>query len=112
MRSLRVFLCAVVLLGLYGCGGGSSRSVGSSPPPPEPPVLNGNWEIQAVSQLAVNTTYLMGGSLNTTGTSVSGTLHFLNYSCFFKNGNTIYDIPVTGTVSSTGALLLTRSCSH
>ncbi len=111
MRSLRVFLCVVVLSGLYGCGGGSSRSVGSSsPPPPESPVLNGNWEIQATSQVTANTSYLIGGSFATTGTAVTGILHFLNYSCYYIPAkNSEWDVPVTGTVSSSGSLSLTSS---
>ncbi len=51
----------------------------------------------------------MGSSFATTGTAVTGILHFMNYSCYIENGTTIYDVPVTGTVSSAGALSLKSS---
>jgi hypothetical protein len=51
----------------------------------------------------------MGVSMSTSGTAVSGILHFLDYSCFIKNGNLLYETPVTGTVTSAGALSLTSS---
>lgn len=112
VRTLGVLLFASILCLVSGCGGGSSSSGGSNlppPPPSTPPALNGNWEIQAVSQVTANTSYLMSGSLSTTGTSVSGMLHYLSYSCFIGNGDTSLDIPVSGKISSAGALSLTSS---
>lgn len=112
MRTILAVLWALVLTGLCGCGGGSSNTGGTTPQKPTPPTLNGNWEIQADSEVSANTTYLMGGNLDTAGTKVSGILHFLNFSCFLQSvpsGTEIDDIPVTGTVSSAGALSLTSS---
>ncbi|HWB32944.1 MAG TPA: hypothetical protein VG714_07215 [Acidobacteriaceae bacterium] len=106
-------IVAYLLIGLCGCGGGGldrgSSSTSTPPPPNQTPALNGNWEIRAVSQISM-TTYLVGGSLSTTGTDVSGILHIVNTpSCYVSPNGTIYDLPVTGTISTEGALSLTSS---
>jgi len=100
---------AVFTLLLAGCGGGSSSSSGT-PPIQTAPALNGNWEIQATSQVTASTSYLIGGSFATTGTAVTGILHFLNYSCYYVPAkNSEWKVPVTGTVSSSGSLSLTST---
>lgn len=115
MRISGKLLPIVLLVSLFGCGGGSMS--GSKPvtppstPPPVVPAMNGNWEILANSQVA-NTTYEGGGSFSTNGTAVTGTLHFVNSSCYWgsQNGATIfYDIPITGTLSSKGNLTASSS---
>jgi hypothetical protein len=111
MRTVRVVLCALVLIGLYGCGGGSSNAGGKNPPPPPPtpPALNGNWEIQGISEVTANTSYLIGSSFTTNGTAVTGTLYFLNYSCFANSSNDALPVSVTGTVSPSSSLSLTST---
>jgi hypothetical protein len=97
MSALRLCLCVYLMTLLCGCG--SSSSGGSVTP-----TLNDNWEISALS-LTTGTTYSVGGELSTSGSTVTGIMHVLS-PCFMFNGNVLYDVPVTGTVSSAGALTL------
>lgn len=114
-RDLNVatLMALMISIILCSCGGGSSgsfsSSVPTSPPVVQTPALNGNWEIEAVSQVS-GTSYLVGGTLSTTGTNVTGILHILTVpSCYVASNGAIYDFPVTGTVSSAGAVSLTSS---
>jgi hypothetical protein len=70
--------------------------------------VNGNWALQTTSQ--DGTTDIGGGDFTTTGSAVTGILHFLNSSCYYdaSTGNSVlYNIPMTGNISSAGDLTLT-----
>lgn len=83
MRLTGLLLSSSMIVAFCGCGGSGPSSGGTVPTQPSAPALNGNWEMKAMSQVS-RTTYLVGGSLSTSGTAVSGILHILNNgSCEF-----------------------------
>jgi hypothetical protein len=61
---------------LFGCGSNPSGSIANNPPPSPALALNGNWDIQAASQIS-GESYLLGGNLITSGSAVSGIPHFV-----------------------------------
>jgi hypothetical protein len=105
---LRSIVFTLILSSLLGCGsnsGNPNSSSTSQPPIPVTPALDGNWQLEASSQVS-GQTYPLGGNLTTSGSTVSGILHFPNWSCFLVNNSIILDIPVSGTISSSGNLML------
>jgi hypothetical protein len=101
-----------------GCGSGSNGAVShtqpSMPPPPPPTAtVNGNWAMhlssQSASGIGVNDG---GGYFTTSGSAVSGAIHFLPSSCFYtveENNDYLDAISMTGTITSSGDLTLTSS---
>ena len=88
---------------LSGCG--SSGSSGSaSTPPPTYPTLTGDWALTATSQVS-KLNYQLGAYITNANGSVSGIIHLLNSGCFTPT----QDIPITGTVSSSGVVSATST---
>lgn len=95
-----VFLCALPLL-MSGCGG----SPGSGSSAPTYDNLTGNWSLILIPSNPLVVWPLPGGYLMNTNGAVSGTLHMNNSSCYSLTA----DIPVTGTLTSTGNIDLTSA---
>jgi hypothetical protein len=68
--------------------------------------MNGNWAITGT--ISTNNSLTMGANLSTNGSSITGIMHVYT-ACFMFSGNILYDVPVTGTISSAGALTLISS---
>jgi len=88
-----------LLIGISGCGGGSS----STPLPPAPPVLAGNFQMTTQSQAVPGNQTIVGGPLTTDSSGhVTGTLHIFDAqtSCF----NIFDDALFAGTVNAQGQL--------
>lgn len=70
-------------------------------------VATGNWYIQASSQVLINASLIpqLGGMLTQTDSTLSGTLHVSNSSCF----DWASDIPVAGTMSGNTVTLTANS---
>lgn len=101
----RFFVVVTVCLWLLtlGCGGGSSAN---PPTPSTPSFASGNWVITVGSTILTGITYV-GGNLTQSGTSVSGIMHVHGSSCYDLDLMT--DIPVSGSVDSSGAFTLASS---
>lgn len=103
MRGFIPISLACLVVALAGCGG--SNSTTTSPTPTQTyPSLTGNWSLSATSQVTLDT-YLMVGYVTNTDGSVSGTIHMLNSPCY----SLAEDVPITGTVSTSGTLTATSS---
>jgi hypothetical protein len=114
-----VGLLVLSLMTLFcGCGSGANSTLSQTqpsapapPPPPPTPTVNGNWAVHTTSEGdSVNDG---GGYFTTTGTAVTGTINLVSSSqCYSNvvNGSADLDsISLTGTISSSGALMLTSS---
>jgi hypothetical protein len=107
VSSLLAILPAIAFC-LFGCGGGTQTPRTG---PPVYPAITGNWSFTASTAVAGENVMIGGYLTNTNSTAtvnsntVTGTLHFLNSTCYTAS----QDIPVTGTISYTGALSLTSS---
>jgi hypothetical protein len=89
-----------------GCSSGSSPNPPTPPTPPAPtyPAITGNWSLTATTSVPGQNIQIGTYLTNSSGT-VSGTLHILNSECYALT----QDIPVTGTISTVGALSITSS---
>lgn len=103
LASILVFSSVTVLLTACGSSGNSGATV-TPPPTPTYPALTGNWSLSAMSQVT-SLTYIMGGYITNTNGAVSGTIHLLNSGCYAITT----DVPITGTVSTSGAFTATSS---
>src|SRR5208282_3351618 len=82
-----------VLVLLCGCGGGPGTSLlpsnptsgGPAPTPPSPPAqgqsISGNWQFSTTSTAGVPS-LTIAGSINQSGSSVSGAVHVAGSNCF------------------------------
>jgi hypothetical protein len=100
-------LSALVLL--CGCGGGGRTSaLPSNPPPPNPPAqgLNvaGNWQFSTTS-VAGMPPVTIAGSINQSGSSVSGAVHVHGSTCF----DYLTTIGLTGTLTGSDMSLTSTS---
>jgi len=94
LRSIYIAIATCCLL-LSGCGGGGS-SVAPTPTPTPVPQLaltSGNWDFAAVSSSGPS--FLIGGNVVQTGTSVTGGLRVVNSGCFTSSTA----VPISGTIS-------------
>lgn len=90
MRPVCVAIVTFCLL-LSGCGGGSSST---TPPPPTPLSLqSGNWDFSATSSSGPS--FLIGGNVVQTGTSITGGVHVVNSTCITAST----PVPITGSIS-------------
>lgn len=103
MRRLVSIVLPSLVAVLAGCGGSGNGTPGTNPSPSYP-AMTGNWALTVTSQ-ATKQNYQMGGYITNTNGAVSGTLHLLNSGCFTPT----QDIPITGTVSTAGAVSATSS---
>ena len=93
MRSIYIVSATFCLL-LSGCGGGGSAVPAPTPTPvPQLALTSGNWDFAAVSSSGPS--FLIGGNVVQTGTSVTGGLRVVNSACFTPST----PVPVSGTVS-------------
>jgi hypothetical protein len=104
MRGLGSIMLASLAVVLFGCGGSGSTSTTTPPPPPSYPTLTGNWALVANST-AVSQMTQIGAYITNANGSVSGTIHPLNSPCY----TLAEDVPITGTVSTAGAVSATSS---
>ncbi len=92
-------LSALVLL--CGCGGysGSPYTHPSTPPsdPPPQPNIAGNWQLSTRSKAGVPP-LTIAGSINQSGSSLSGAVHVDGWSCFDQQTT----IDLTGTLTNLG----------
>ena len=102
-----------VLLLLCGCGAGSGTSLPSNPtsgapqtPPPGPPAQNisGGWQLSTTSSVEMPA-LTIAGSINQSGSSVSGAVHVAGGSCFDQRNV----IGLTGTVTDGNVSLTSAS---
>ena len=103
MRGFASILLTSFAVVFSGCGGSGSGTMATNSPPSYP-TITGNWALTASSQVT-KLNYQMGGYITNTNGDVSGTLHLLNSGCFTP----MQDIPITGTVSTAGAVSATSS---
>ena len=90
MRPVCVVVIASLALLIAGCGGNSST------PPPQVQQLtltSGNWDFAAVSSSGPS--FLIGGNVVQTGTSVTGGLRVANSACITRTT----PVPITGNIS-------------
>jgi|HubBroStandDraft_5_1064220.scaffolds.fasta_scaffold280693_1 hypothetical protein len=109
MRVFGLFLLVPFVAVCAGCGGSGSAGtpVGPTPPTPPPatyPSLTGNWALTANSTVTPLVTQIGAYVTNTNGT-VSGIVHPLNSPCY----SLAQDVPITGTVTTAGAVSATSS---
>ncbi len=103
-KSLRpVFIVVITSLALLiaGCGGNSS-----TPTPPQVQQLaltSGNWDFVAASSSGPS--FLIGGNIVQTGTSVTGGLHAANSACITR----ATPVPITGNISGQTATVTSAS---
>jgi hypothetical protein len=95
-----LFLAVLVLIAA-GCGG----SVTSSPTAPAVVALNGNFSITTVSQTTLGRNIFAGGLQTDSAGHVAGIVHVAGtfFSCF----GIAVDLPLAGSVESTGRLSAT-----
>jgi len=99
-----------VLLLLCGCGGGVRTPPSSSPPGPPsgPPAqgqnISGNWQLSTTST-AEMPALTIAGSINQSGSSVSGAVHVAGGSCFDQRNV----IGLTGTLTDGNVSLTSAS---
>jgi hypothetical protein len=103
MKKTILSTCLMAVFLLAGCGSGTSGN--STTSTPTYPNVTGNWAVTAVSQL-IGTTFQLGGYITSaTPGTVTGTIHVLNSGCYSLS----QDVPVTGTLSTSGAISITSS---
>ena len=102
---MKMAVCAAALaIVLAGCGGGSGSSPAPTPPAPVYPSITGNWSIAAFSA-PTSSTILIGAYLSNTNGAVSGVAHILNSTCY----QLTEDVPISGTITTAGAISLTST---
>lgn len=101
---------------LCGCGGGPGTSLlasnptsGGTPPGPPPPpgqsqTISGGWQLSTTSTVGMPS-LTIAGSLNKSGTSVSGAVHVGGSSCFDQ----LNVIDLTGTLTDGNVSLTSAS---
>ncbi len=109
------FACLLsVLLLLCGCGGGpgtsqlplSPPSAPPSAPPPTPQSISGGWQLTTTSTVGMPR-LTIAGSLNQSGTSVSGAVHVAGSSCFDQQNA----VGLTGTLTDGNISLTSESAN-
>ena len=93
---MRLVCLAIVTFCLLisGCGGGSSSTPAPTPTPvPQLALTSGNWDFAAVSSSGPS--FLIGGNVVQTGSSVTGGLRVVNSACFTPSTA----VPISGTIS-------------
>ncbi len=107
------WLSAVVLL--CGCGGGGYQGttrgtpggagVVTSPPPSPGPNIEGNWEFSMTSRVSGVPPLTIGGSISSSGSSVSGAVHINGSNCF----DPLSTASLTGTLTGSDFSLTSTS---
>ena len=107
------WLSAVVLL--CGCGGGGYQgTTGGAPggaggvtsPPPSPgPNIEGNWQFSMTSTISGAPPLTIGGSISSSGSSVSGAVHINGSNCF----DPLSTAGLTGTLTGSDLSLTAAS---
>jgi hypothetical protein len=92
LRSIYIAIATCCLL-LSGCGGGSGTPAPTPTPVPQLALTSGNWDFAAVSSSGPS--FLIGGNVVQTGTSVAGGVRVINSACFTPST----PVPVSGTIS-------------
>jgi hypothetical protein len=92
LRSVYIAIATFCLL-LSGCGGGSSTPAPTPTPVPQLALTSGNWDFAAVSSSGPS--FLIGGNVVQTGTSVTGGLRVVNSACFTPSTA----VPISGSIS-------------
>jgi hypothetical protein len=106
LKKIELVLTVSLLLLWTSCGGGSGTNGGGGGEGSHDAVLkNGNWYIEATSQVVAGQKSHIGGNLTQSGTTLTGTMHINNSDCF----NLFTNIPVTGSVSGTTATITSGS---
>jgi hypothetical protein len=100
-RNILPALLAAFLLS--GCGSGTSVNPATSSP--TYPSVTGNWAITANSQLTATTFQIGGYIVSANPGTVTGVIHALNSACY----SLTQDVPITGTISTAGAISITSS---
>jgi len=91
-----VYLIAIVLLicVFTGCGGGGSSTTAPTPTPgAQLAITSGNWDLGVTS--ASGPTFIIGGDVNQSGSTISGGVRVANSTCFTFGTA----VPVSGTIS-------------
>jgi hypothetical protein len=92
LRLKHLFVASALLCTLLsGCGGGGN----SSSNPSAFSIQAGNWNVNASSTAAPGNSFIVGGNLTQSGSSISGVMHIVNSACF----DLTTDVPVSGSVS-------------
>jgi hypothetical protein len=102
MRSLCLAACAVVLLGVCGCGGRSSSSTSATPLSPQFRIVAGNWGFTMLSLGSSLFATEGGGNLVQNGTTISGIIHLTGSPCFDPLTD---DLVVSGTATGSATAL-------
>lgn len=92
MRPVYIAIATFCIL-LSGCGGGSSTPAPTPTPVPQLALTSGNWDFAAASSSGPS--FLIGGNVVQTGTSVTGGLRVINSACFTPSTA----VPISGTIS-------------
>ena len=101
MRPVFIVVITSLALLIAGCGGNSS-----TPTPPQVQQLaltSGNWDFVAAS--SSDPSFLIGGNIVQTGTSVTGGLHVANSACITR----ATPVPITGNISGQTATVTSAS---
>src|ERR1700756_3534314 len=89
-----------VFIPLCGCGGGT-RSSGSAGPPPLFLNLAGNWQFSTTSKDPGTSSLTIAGSVNQSGSAVSGAVHVDGSSCYDQ----LITMGLTGSLAGSNVTL-------
>jgi hypothetical protein len=104
MNRCCLFLLFTALLFAVACGGNGSTPGGGGGTH-DATITSGNWYIVATSTAVAGQKSYVGGNLTQSGTTISGTMHVDNSSCY----DLLTDVPMTGTISGSNVNLTSSS---
>ncbi len=92
LRSVYLAIASFCIL-LTGCGSSSPAPAPTPTPVPQLAFTSGNWDFAVAS--SSGPTFLIGGNVVQTGTSITGAVRVANSACFAAGT----PVPITGTIS-------------
>lgn len=96
MRFIWLAVCAVIMPGMWGCGGNASSTTPATSPSAQFGIVSGNWGFSMFSTGATVFAAEGGGNLVQNGTSISGIIHLTGLPCFDPLTD---DLIVSGTAT-------------
>jgi hypothetical protein len=99
------FAIATFCILLTGCGSSSPAPAPTPTPVPQLAFTSGNWDFAAAS--SSGPTFLIGGNVVQTGTTVTGAVRVANSACFAAGT----PVPISGTISGPTATVTSAAVS-